>query len=252
MAKYSKLTEEQRQNIADRFVAGEEQQALADEFEVCKNTIVRVCRDLHAVRAKPRPAKVKDLTEFASRARAILWRQDTGKAEKKSFDSWKARVEELAAKDGGGLTKNEAIVRASKDYTCLGRLFREFDVRAYDPNPESHAHIQHFGEQPKHEVQSEDIDQSYRESLRWAMHAAGTTSRTGVTPTVCPCDRAWYLYEQAVSDPKDFLMRVGQVEAKEDAADADRRNAKESGARSIAEIDDMLSELENEREGDNE
>lgn len=249
----ARLTQGQRREIADRFVAGDEQEKLAEEFKVCKNTIVRVCRDLRALRPKLRPAKTKDLTEFATRAKSILWRQDGG-TDRKTYEAWKARVEELASKDGGGLAKNEAIVRASKEYPCLGRLFREYDVRAYDPNPESHAHIQHAGTPiaAGSEVTCEGIDQTYRESLRWAGDAAGMTTRTGVRPSTCPCDFAWYLYEQAISDPKDFLSRVGQVEAKGDQEAADRLNAKAAGTMSIAEIDGMLAELKQEEEEENE
>ena len=243
----AKLTKEQRQEIADRFVAGETVKVLAEEFEVCINTITRVCRDLHAIRPQPRPATIDDLGAFASRAKSILWAQDHGK-DHPAFDAWKARVEEL--KSNSGLTKNQATVRASKEFPCLSKLFREFDVRKYDPNPESHAHIRHFGEAPpkNSQVRCEGIDQSYRDSLRWAMDAAGRTDRTGERPASCPCDRAWYLYIQAVNDTKDFLTRVGQVESKGDAESEERRSARAAGERSIAEIDGFLAELEHERE----
>ena len=193
-------------------------------------------------------SKTRDLTGFASRAKSILWRQD-GK-DKKSYESWKARVEELSSKDGGGLTKNEAVVRASKEYPCLGKIFREFDVREFDANPESHAHIRHYGEAPPKagQVRCEGKEQSYRENLRWAMNAAGEHVRTGEAPTSCPNNSAFYFYEQARSEPKDFLAKVGQIESKSDGESEAQKNARLAGKRSITEIDGMLSELEIEPE----
>jgi hypothetical protein len=191
------------------------------------------------------------MAEFSSRAKSILWRQDTGGDEdRKAYNRWKERVEFLASKDGGMLKYNEAVVRASKEFPCLARLFREYDVREYDPNPDSHPHIQHVGTPSACEqnVECDGIEQGYRENLRWAIEAAGETARTGLVPARCPSNTAWYLYEQAIADPKDFLAKVGQVESKGDAAEADRRNIRIAGARSIAEIDGYLSELEFEGE----
>jgi hypothetical protein len=209
-----------------------------------------VCRAADAVKEKrPRLATVHDIKEFAQRAHSILWAQGSGH-EHKNFDKWKARVAEL--QENSGLNKSEAVVRASKEYACLNQLFREYNVRRYDPNPESHPRIKHYGDVEEHDVECEGIVQTYRESLRWAIAAAGAFSRTGEKPPTCPCDTAWYLYEQAVSDPKDFLARVGQVESKGDAEDAAKRSANAAGTRSMAEIDGMLAELECEGESDEE
>lgn len=247
----TKLTDTQRDEIAGRFVEGEDQAALAKDYGVCVQTISKVCRKLNAVRSVPLPAKTADLTAFAKRARSILWAQNTGTdSDKKVYKSWNERVELLMAEDGGGLTKNEAIVRASKEYPCLNQLFREYNVRAYDPNPESHPRIRHFGEPEEFSVECEGTKQTYRESLRWAIDAAGKASRTGEKPESCPCDTAWYLYKQAVSDPKDFLSRVGQVESKGDAESEERMKGKVAEARSISEIDKMLLELEYVYEGE--
>jgi hypothetical protein len=247
----AKLTQTQRQEIADRFVAGDTQMSLAGEYGVSKQTIIRVCRKLKAVRVAPKPATIQDLVEFTKRAKSILWALDPGPEEgRKNYNSWKARILELADKNGGGLSKNEAIVYASKECPSLSTLFGLYNVEKYDPSPESHAHIKHFGDTgfKKGDVTCEGIDQTYRESLRWAIEAAGKFSRTRERPTSCPCDKAWYLYEQAVSDPKDFLSRVGQVESKGDAESEARDKAAKSGTRSIAEIDGMLSELDKHEE----
>lgn len=249
-----KLTTDQQQQIATRFVDGEMQVTLAKDFGVCVQTISKVCQSLKAVRPKAKPATESDMKAFASRVRQILWAQEKGKEQGKSYEKWKARVWLLEAPEGGGLKHTEAIIRASKEFPCLTRVFSEYDVRKFDSDPESHAHIRHVGTPAAREdsVECEGIEQTYRDSLRWAIEAAGWTSRTGGRPTSCPCDAAWYLYEQAVADPKDFLAKVGQVESKGDAELAEKRNSRIAGARSIAEIDTMLSELESEREVEDE
>ena len=192
------------------------------------------------------------VTEFAKRVKSALWRQDTGK-EKPKYDAWKKRVAELESSKGAGYTHAQAVVQASKDYLCLHRLFREYDLSSFDPNPASHPNIRQFGE-PKSkdadEVICEGKKQSYRQSIQWAIDAAGNFLRTGVEPVSCPCDAAWYLYEQARNEPKDFLGKINQVEMKGDSESEDVRNAKKSGRRSIAEIDAMLATLEEDGEDD--
>jgi hypothetical protein len=88
---------------------------------------------------------------------------------------------------------------------------------------------------------SEGKEQTYRESLNWALLSAGEFLRTGVRPTVCPNDAAWFLYTQAVSEPKDFMAKVAQVEKGEDGEAA--RQCRKNAQRSIEELDAMLSEL---------
>ncbi len=192
------------------------------------------------------------VTEFAKRVKSALWRQDTGK-EKPKYDAWIKRVAELESSDGAGYTHAQAVVQASKDYTCLFRLFREYDLSAFDPNPESHPNIRQFGEprsKDTDEVICEGKKQPYRQSLQWALDNAGTFRRTGNDPVSCPCDAAWYLYELAKEEPKDFLGKVNQVEMRGDSESEDSRNAKKSGKRSIAEIDMMLATLEEDKEDD--
>ncbi len=186
------------------------------------------------------------VTEFAKRVKSALWRQDTGK-ERPRYEAWIKKVAELESSEGAGYSHAQAIVQASKDYTCLFRLFREYDLTAFDPNPDSHPQIRKFGQpagKNSDEVICEGKKQPYRVSLNWALDAAGTFRRTGNDPVSCPCDAAWYLYELAKDEPKDFLGKVNQVEMKGDSESEDSKNAKKSGRRSIVEIDAMLAELE--------
>lgn len=193
------------------------------------------------------------ITEFRKRASSIMWRQETTK-EHPSYDRWKARISELQAESG--YSKNEAIVRASKEFAPLHQLFREYDVRKYDRDPASHPTILHYGEKRKAEVTPEKepnvvllgSELSYRENLMWAMEAAGAYDHTGQHPTLCPNNAAWYLYQRALADGKEFLSRVGQVEIKQ--LDEDERQEKRAilkeGRRSVKELDMMLQELERE------
>ena len=200
---------------------------------------------------KKKSTQNRNITEFAKRVKSVLWRQDTGKKERIKYETWQVRVEELESKDGAGYTHSQAIVQASKDYPCLARLFREYDLKEFDPNPESHPAIRQFSEAGVDSggVVCEGKKQSYRDSLRWAIDAAGAFLRTGEQPVVCPCDAAWYLYEQAKSEPRDFLGKVGQAEMKSSGETEAQKGARASARRSITDLDNMLATLEVDDEG---
>ena len=248
-----KITDAQRKEIASKFMAGVLKAKIAEEYGITIGTVGRTCKKLQAVRPSPRPATISDVAKFASQARSILWALDDGSgSEHKIYYAWEARIAALSSEDGGGMNKNSAIIRASKEYPALKQLFREYDVRAFDPNPTSHPAVHHYGDRDVVSVECENIKQSYRENLNWAIQAAGATSRTGKQPESCPCDAAWYLYEQAIKDPKDFLGKVSQVEAKGDSESEDRRRGRLASERSLAEIDGMLAELEVQEEDESE
>ncbi len=191
----------------------------------------------------------KHLLEFSSRCRKVLWRQGSGK-ERRKYDEWEMRVKELEG--AGGFSHGEAVVCASKDFPCLYKLFREYDVRDFDKNTESHPGIQHFGEVAQSVIDQDkmievvilDKEMTYRENLEWAMSAAGEFLRLKKHPGLCPNNNAWFLYDMARENPKDFLMRVGQSEAK--STDGDERASKRAGQRSITELSTMLDELDQE------
>jgi len=190
-----------------------------------------------------KPKTNRNIVEFEKRVKSTLWRQEPGK-EKKSYDAWKARVNELVDVANAGYTHPQAVVQASKDYPCLARLFREYDLSTFDPNPDSHPATSGGNSDNGKVVVCKNEKLTYRQSLQWAITAAGAFLRTGEQPIECPCDAAWYLYEQARAEPKDFLGKVGQVESKGAGESEDVKNARKSGRRSIAEIDSMLAVLE--------
>jgi hypothetical protein len=243
------LSDDQREEIADAVRRGESYNSLARKYDCSAKLIAKTAKQLGA--EKPPPKKAFDgraITEFSKRAKSILWRQEKGK-EHPSYDKWVERVGSLI--DGAGMKKNEAIIQASKDFTCLRQLFREYDVTQFDPHPESHPGIKKHGEKKQIEqVACENIKQSYRDSLRWAITAAGKHLRTGVGPSKVPCDAAWWLYQQAIEEPKDFMAKVSQIEAKADAEYEAERMARQVGTKSMAEIDEMLSELDRQENED--
>jgi transposase len=249
-----KLTDEQRDQIVDRYLLGESAQKMAGEFGVSYKTINVLLHKRGAMNLSTpgrRSSPTKEVSNFAHRAKSVLWRQDAG-AVKKTYEAWKARVDKLSKENGGPYTKEQAIVQASKDFPCLGKLYREFDVSEHDPNPESHPQHAAGRQQPGASfaegggVQNEGVEQGYRENLAWALEAAGTFLRTGTKPTSCPNDTSWYLYTQAVESPKEFLQRVAQVEGKGDHESEEQRNSRKSAKRSADEIDQMLSTLDGE------
>ena len=250
MAPPTKVTPEQWKEAEARYLAGNETIAeIAKSLGVSTNYVsIRFRNDGVSRNLKLASDKIKDVNSFASRVRSVLWRQDSGE-DKKTYEDWKSRVSELESDDGAGMTHNEALVRASKEYPCLTRLFREYDVADFDPNPESHPQIQHFGQKPAIVATSEGREQSYRDNLRWAIETAGTYMRTGNHPSTCPNDAAWYLYRQAIEEPKDFLSRVGQVESKGDNEAEEQRLSRKSGQRSLAELNEMLDTLEAPKDG---
>ncbi len=197
----------------------------------------------------PKRLKIsKHLREFHQRARSVLWRLDPKDSGKEKYHAWEARIEELQKESG--CQYGEAVIRASKEYPSLYRLFREYDVREFDPSPESHAMVRHFGESARASVTDgeevdvviQDQDLSYRDNLSWAMAAAGEFLRTKQNPGLCPNDSAWFLYVQAVEAPKEFMAKVGQIESKNDEGEG-RRELIKGGRRSIRELDAMLDEL---------
>ena len=177
------------------------------------------------------------LLEFEKRAKSVLWRLGPqGKdAEHRSFNDWKEQIATLASRPG--VSRRQALVRVSKEHPQLQKLMMEYDFSALGLNDDK---LQEAA--PK--VICEEKEQSYREDLKWAKMAAGRYLRTKVKPIICPNDSAWYLYSQALSDPRDFLTRVGQIESKANVEDESVVSNTRFATKSLEDIDDMLSTLE--------
>lgn len=186
------------------------------------------------------PIKTDDMRDFAKRAKSILWREEIGK-KKIQYSQWQTRVKNL--QNTAGYNLSQAIVQASKDFPCLYKLFREYDVSQFDPNPGSHPNVPakaagEAAEEPL--IECEGKEASYRENLNWAIQAAGEYLRTGSRPRAVPNDQSYYLYVQATESPKEFMQRIGQVESKGDGELDEQRSIRKAGQRSIREIEEML------------
>jgi hypothetical protein len=93
------------------------------------------------------------------------------------------------------------------------------------------------------DVENEGRIQTYRDNLTWAMNTAGEYSRTKVHPTTCPNNAAWFLYQQALNEPKDFMAKVSQIESKiqdNDEVSVIKRSAKKT----LDEITAFLTALD--------
>jgi len=211
---------------------------------------------------------IKTLTAFRAEARKTLWAQDSGSDKGALYRQWERRIEEL---EKTGLTRPQAMVTASKEFPCLTRLFRQFDLSHYDPDPnlapvgtgaENEARLHSKAEPalpiaqlspsgvPESKgldvptkptgVVCDNVEATHLDNLRWAADAAGHFMRTNKSPRTCPNNSAWFLFRMAIEDHKAFLDKLHGVEmrARDDAErEASLRNTSNRG---IEEIECML------------
>lgn len=241
-----KLSDDDRRLIAARVSGGETRSALAKEYDVAIGTIRKAIEKVQIGEASIQKKSNTSITEFRSRARKILWRLNTG-AEKTQYDRWEALVRELRSK--GDLTEPQAIVQASKSFDALKPLFATCDVSAIDPHPGSHADIIHYGQDAdRPPIKCLDISISNRENLAWAIEAAGRFLGERIEPDECPNWAAYYLYNQARSDPNNFTGKYLGVVGKTDNEDGEL--VRKGEKRSIREIEEMLETLKQKPEGE--
>lgn len=92
-------------------------------------------------------------------------------------------------------------------------------------------------------IRCENKDLSLKENLTWAIEAAGELLRTGAIPTVCPNNSAFFLYEQACGQSKDFLAKFLSVAVRTISGDEDS-DLKKDTRQSLSTIQDLLDEIE--------
>jgi hypothetical protein len=125
----------------------------------------------------------------------------------------------------------EAICKLAEDYHCTEKTVKRHVQRGMRSEMEV-------------TIPSEGKQQSYRQNLNWALEAAGRFIRTKDEPESCPNDAAFFLYTQAVAEPKDFMAKVSTLEkGSEDQSD---REEKRSTRKSLAEIEAFLEKLSDE------
>ncbi len=185
------------------------------------------------------------MDEFGKKARSILWSQEQGK-DRPTYDLWQSLVRKMV---DGGLSKPQAVVQASKGFLCLSELFIEYDTSRSDPDP-GYCPVKTNGNVSKAEIACEDKEQTHRENLTWAIEAAGKFLRTGKAPSAAPNNAAYFLFQQACDEPKDFLSRFTQVDMKAGDTGEEAALMMRTSDRSIKEIDEMLDTLEKKKERD--
>jgi hypothetical protein len=216
----------------------------AKKHGVSQTALRKAIRDGKISQVEPERRTGSIVDEFASRARSVLWRIDRGK--KKNYEKWQERVSWWASIPGGGLTKKQAIVRASKEFPALTKLFDEYDLSMFDTS-DPNENVANQGSTPGAvEVVCENVEMSYRDCLRWAASAAGTKLRSGVEPHRCPNDTCFYLYRMAIEEPKDFMGKLSQLESKVDKEEEGRQNRRKEARLSAEEIHSYLETLKEE------
>ena len=175
---------------------------------------------------------------FEHRVKSLLWGRTIGpKKDRPDYIRWENIVKELQKE---GVNRRQAIVNASLTFDCLSAIIADYNLSQYGVSNTS------MNAKVTVSVSSKDVKQSYRENLRWAIDAAGKFMRTREEPDDCPNDAAYYLYKQAIQDPKDFLQKVGQVEVKVSSREELEEDDRKQATKSIKEIDEMLATLNKE------
>lgn len=183
--------------------------------------------------------------QFEKDAKAILWRRIQGKNKARpDYDKWKTRIAEISVQEG--ISRCEAVIKASQEHSCLAPLMNEYDFELYGvigtPNIM----------EGKGGIVCRNEELSYRENLRWAIDAAGEFQRSREHPVECPNNSAWYLFTQAILDPKDFLAKLGQIEVKASEKDVLTEDTRRHSRQSIKDLDDQLAVLQDSDEGEKE
>ena len=241
-----KLMHAQLQEVIERWKCGEALTSICKDFSVTAPTLKRYIIEAGAwgsVREREPPIRDKGLGAFLKKVRKILWHLDRDKKHPTYYE-WKKQVGELRAIHN--YPYGVAAVRAAKEFPATWNLFAKYDVVEFDPFPDSHPGLKHYRNMKNYSsgepvIRNDNIVQTHRENLNWALEAAGKWHISSKEPASCPNASAYYLYKQAIADPKDFMGRINQVEMKSDGGIG---AAKKSGQRSVSEIDSMLETLE--------
>ena len=92
-------------------------------------------------------------------------------------------------------------------------------------------------------VVSEGKKQTFRKDLAWAIQAAGLFLRTREAPFICPNDSAFFLYQQACDNPKDFMAKFAQIESRAENS-KDSSKADKAAKLAISDIEEQLKALD--------
>jgi hypothetical protein len=247
------LSPDEWEEAIERYKSGEKVQDLAKDFRVSTGTMGSGLRT-QQIQKEIGSIRDKNLSKFASEARSILWRVDSGKDEKHPlYHEWKDRVHKFQTRHK--CSYGAAVIQATKFYRKCWKLFLKYDVEQFDKYPESHPAVTQYKSQllkdgvSKNRMKNEGIDQGHKDNLAWAIAAAGEEARTGVPPESCPNDAAYFLYQQAIASPEAFLARFTSIESKTSGKDEPGRL---TAKRAVEEINGLLSTLLNDTDEEGE
>lgn len=244
----NKCSDEEIDEIQMRYEFGESLRSLARDFSVGPQTIERWMgkRGAHQGVFRFNDGNLtnehREVQDFLRRVHRLIIRSSPDR----EYTAWKkyiALVDELFKE--GKLTKLEASVTAAKKFPVAEKAFKDdkshkkydIDKKPLMPVAKPVASAPQDGR-----IVNENIDMTYRENLAWAVKTIGREQRTGERPKTCPNDTAFWLYEQAKKEPKEFLTKVNNIEAKNTSKE-DEKERRKSEQRSIDDLDMMLKEL---------
>jgi hypothetical protein len=243
---FAKTPDDVAEKACNLYVAGLPVTKIAEECKLHDKTVRNILKRKGVSRPQQQSGFVgSDVQEFASRARSVLWRRDGGK-QRKTYERWVARCEWWGSVEGGGLSKKQATVQASKEFPQLVKIMKEYDFSEYEvTDPATVIQVDGFVEGTS-DVVDEGKQLSHRDCMRWAANAAGHKGRTGQAPGSCPNNTCWYLYRMAIEEPKDFLAKMTQIESKIDKAEEDRQGTRREALMAAEDIHAQLETLEQE------
>lgn len=185
-----------------------------------------------------------DVQELVGRVQDALMSSSQEK-----YEGWITRVAHFQAK---GYSLEEAQVCATKEIESCKYILADYDVRHLDRDPDSHTDVAYKGDANRSRVVCLNKDINYRGCMRWAAANAGMYMRTKVHPSEVPSDLAFFLYNMALDEPKDFAAKLNQTESREDTETQLEKDTRKQTDRSVAEIDRWLNEIDKQRKEDGE
>lgn len=225
-----KLSDAKKSELIGKYRDGVTQKVLAEEFGISLGLVSKITRKAGGRWEETSILPPAQLAKFQKQVKSVLWKLG---GEHEEYDRWHKRIKEY--EEFGEMNHGRAVIAAAKEFPCLEKIFKEYNLLGFHPQQKSKT-------RPTTSVKCEDKLLSHRESLAWAIEAAGHFRRTGTAPATTPNDTCYFLYEQARDDSKDFLSKYNQIE-KGMSDEEDKRLTKRTGERSIEEINEMLETL---------
>ncbi len=209
-----KLSTDQIAEMVKEYIEGATQTALAVHFSIAPVTVQKYLKQAHVLLPRYRPPRENTVVDAPQKKLGCKKGPKPGRINPHAADAPK---HPLIEKGVPFLKSDTPIPDTAVHDTCS--------------IPKANAII------------SEGKDSSTKENLLWAIESAGKLLRTGIIPTTCPNDSAFFLYQQACEQPKDFLTKFLQVEGRS-MSDDDNADLKKETKQSLSMIQDLLDDID--------